>query len=151
MPMITLSRKWESQVMDKTKVRTTRFNTPYYLKLAGFSDDTTPSIDAIMDGAEVGPVNLRARKGRLKMWLGTPRAKHRLPWVRKLGESSERYEFDVVMGRDFTEEMAVQDGFGTAREFKEGLMELHGLTMSGVEGHIWTSFVIDWAEGPHAV
>ena len=146
---LTFKQEHEDGLVGLTKTRTTRFNLEYQLKMAGYDKE---EIADILRRSEWGPVECPARgERRLHLWLGSPRQMHRWSWIRKLGISKPRYIIDAVKGRDFTEKMALEDGFGTVQEFKKALMELHeGLTMATVERHTWVSFRIDWEEGPHA-
>ena len=137
MPMLGLREEWEEPVESGRKTRTTRWNARHYFKMAGFK---AGEIDEILRSAEQAPVKERARNlSRLHVYIGT-----RGRWKRKLGESPEHYAIEAWKGEHFTDEMAQEDGFGTAREMKQWMLGAHeNVTMADIDANIWASIPLD--------
>lgn len=67
-----------------------------------------------------------------------------------LGTSrGEDWDQTATRGRDFTEQMANNDGFGTVQELKKALMGTYDMTMGAVDSHVWYIVRFDWTEGPN--
>ena len=157
MPMLTFSRSWEQQLLDQTKKQTIRANCPYWFRQAGYRSDRLgsslerlASLDpetAFRENRHLAPSHFANNDSVLHIWLGNPRT--RAPWVRKLGRSFDKWTLRPIYGRDFSDHIAEMDGFGSAQELKQGLMELHGMTMGEVEEHLWVVIRWEWKEGPH--
>lgn len=80
----------------------------------------------------------------LHIWCPTPRTGRGV----KLG-SSKRWTQTATRGRDLTDEIARKDGFGSAQDLKQWLMNAHELTMTQVEMKIWYVIEWDWTVGPN--
>lgn len=157
MPLLTFSRSWEQALLDQTKKQTIRANALYWFKLAGYSTrgleralERLATLDpqtCFDENRPYAPEHFANNDSVLHIWLGNPRT--RAPWVRKLGRSWRRWTLRPVYGRDFDDHIAVMDGFGTAQELKQGLMELHDMTMGEVDDHLWVIIRWQWKEGPN--
>lgn len=135
--MIGLKDEWEEPVESGRKTRTTRWNARHLFRMAGFKAE---EIEGILAAAEEAPVKERARNlSRLHVYIGT-----RGRWKRKLGESPEHYAIEAWKGEHFTDEMAREDGFGSAQEMKQWLLGAHeNRTMAEIDANVWASFPLD--------
>lgn len=92
---------------------------------------------------------IRARRmpgDHLFIWCPTPRTGRGL----YLGKSEAgHWDQTATRGRDFTEEIAGADGFGTAQELKQWLMDAHGMTRGAVDAKVWYVIRWEWTEGPN--
>lgn len=80
----------------------------------------------------------------LHIWCPTPRTGRGI----KLGFSKE-WTQTATRGRDFTDEIAEKDDFGSVQELKHWLMDTHQLTMTQVEMKIWYVIAWEWTDGPN--
>ena len=116
MPILPFRKKWKPKLEDGTKAQSIRKNCPHWVRLH--------------KGA--------MRKGKpLMIWCPGPRFGN--------GEHLfDRYKWTVTptYGREFTEEIARRDGFGSVRELVGWLMEAHEMTYEQVLDHRWA--VIQW-------
>ena len=80
----------------------------------------------------------------LHIWCPTPRTGRGI----KLGQSKD-WTQTATRGRDFTDEIAQKDGFGSSQELKQWLMNAHELTMTQVEMKVWYVIAWKWTEGPN--
>jgi len=132
-PLLTFSLMWESKLMDLSKRQTIRINSDLWRRRAGRPD--------MMTGESV-----RVEDSVLHIHLTNPRNRH--PRHRKMGQSNG-WELHLMRGEDFTEDIALRDGFAGRQELVKGLMELNGMTYNEVMAETWAVIRWEWRLGPN--
>lgn len=101
--------------------------------------------EKLLSGGKRQTIRCSRQRGTvLHIWCPTPRTGRGT----KFGVS-ENWTQTATRGRDFTDEIAQKDGFGSVQELKQWLMNAHELTMTQVEVKIWYVIAWEWTEGPN--
>jgi hypothetical protein len=126
MPLLTFTVK-KDELLAKTKLKTIRFNSPYWAKLARRNDEF--------------------EKKLFHIWWNNPRFLRRDNRVYKMG-IARWSEYYTLHGYDMTDALAKEDGFETKYGLHVELAKRNNIEVTEVLAHRWTVVGFQWRFGP---
>lgn len=114
-------------MLAKKKLKTIRFNSPYWAKLARKDNEF--------------------EKKLFHVWWHNPRFLRRDPQVYKMG-IARWSEYYTIHGYEMTDALAKEDGFETRFGLHLELAKKNNIKVTEVLGHLWTVLGFQWRFGP---